>query len=141
MARPRLKDPKYKRKSYRRWASIKQRCLNPNAPHYEKYGGRGIGVCDRWLNYDGFFEDMGEPPINMQIDRIDNNGDYTPENCRWVGRKAQQNNTRWNHNITYNGETKTLQQWGEEINIKPNTLLTRIRRGWTINAAFEIPVL
>ena len=76
---------------YNTWSSMKQRCLNPNNPHYKYYGGRGIKICDRWLNsFENFFTDMGKRPKGKySIDRIDNYGNYEPENCRWVKTELQ----------------------------------------------------
>ena len=82
-------------KEYRAWSSMKSRCSNPNVASYPNYGGRGITVCDRWLNsFENFFEDMGEAPEGFELDRIDVNGNYTPDNCRWVDESTQAKNRR-----------------------------------------------
>lgn len=80
---------------------------------------------------------MGEQPDNLQLDRIDNNKGYCKENCRWATRRQQQRNTRRNHWIEYNGERRVLEEWGEMLGIKANTILTRIRRGWSIEKAMK----
>src|SRR5690349_9817024 len=85
-------------KSYSRvrncWANMIQRCTNRNHPHWKNYGGRGISVCDRWLNFENFYRDMGDPPEELSIDRVNNDGNYELQNCRWASRSEQQNNRR-----------------------------------------------
>lgn len=81
-------------KTYWVWHNMKQRCLNVNHEQYVDYGARGIGVCDKWLDFRGFLEDMGEQPEKMSLDRINNNGNYEPSNCRWVSAKIQAQNRR-----------------------------------------------
>jgi hypothetical protein len=124
---------------YSIYSGILARCYNPNATHYKNYGGRCIGVCDQWLGEDGFlnfFKDMGlQPSIHHQIDRIDNNGNYCPENCRWVLAKENARNRRNNKLYTYEGKTQCLSAWAEEKKINKNTLYTRISCGWSIMKA------
>lgn len=113
--------------TYYVWRSMRSRCLHPSNRSYKHYGGRGIKVCDRWLNnYDAFFEDMGECPKGLSLERIDVNGDYSPENCRWATLKEQANNRRNNTPITFNGETMNAAQWAEKLGIGKDTLYRRL---------------
>ena len=106
-----------------------QRCYNEKCADYKFYGGRGIKVCDRWRkSFDNFLVDMGLRPEGMTLDRIDVNGDYTPENCKWSTRKQQTANRRTTVTLTYNGETKTLTEWAEITGISYGTLKARKQR-------------
>lgn len=120
-------------KCYTRWQAMKRRCYSENDRRYHDYGGRGISVCDRWLeSYENFLDDMGMPPDSTyQIDRIDNNGNYEPSNCQWVSRVTNGRNKRNNRIITANGESKTLVEWSEVTGIKRETISMRIKRGWS----------
>lgn len=99
--------------TYSIWQGIRCRIFNDNDPAYKHYGGRGIKLCERWQKFENFLEDMGERPEGLTIDRIDVNGDYTPENCRWATYKTQARNKRVNVLFTYNGETHPLSEWAE----------------------------
>lgn len=114
------------------WIGIKQRCTNSNNRMYPRYGGRGIKICDRWVNsFEDFLKDMGcRPSLSHSIDRIDNDGDYSPENCRWAIHVTQANNTSTNHMIEHNGETKSIADWARETGIPANRIQSRISRGW-----------
>ena len=133
------------------YSEMKQRCYNPKCKSYKDYGERGITVCDEWTNIEkvdgkttkgwlsfkkwalenGYSE-------SLTIDRIDTNGDYSPQNCRWVTRKVQANNVRTNRFITYNGVTKTLSEWSDTLKIGYKVLESRLNRyGWSVERAFE----
>lgn len=121
-------------KTYKCWAAMKHRCSNKNNQQYKDYGGRGIRVCERWEVFKAFLEDMGEKPPNTSIDRIDNDGDYCPENCRWTTRKQQALNRRSNVLLRcYSGPkgVKTLSQWSEITGTDDVTISGRLRIGWT----------
>jgi hypothetical protein len=125
-----------KPKSYYIWKSMMARCYNKNAERYADYGGRGIAVCDRWHSFDNFFADMGEKPEWLSLERGDNNGNYCPENVQWKTAKAQANNRRSNVLLTYKGETKTMQQWCDEIGLRIGTVWARINvYGYSVERA------
>ena len=116
---------------------MRARCRNPNDTSFRDYGGRGIRVCDRWEDFASFFEDMGERPEGMTIDRIDVNGHYEPGNCRWADDITQANNKRSNVRITRDGVSKTLQEWADATGIKRETIRWRLRQGWPIDRVFS----
>lgn len=130
-------------KEYKAWQGMIGRCEKPSKYHnYHLYGGRGIIVCDRWHDFKEFYADMGNCPINMSLDRIDNNGNYEPSNCRWASAKEQSNNKRTNTLIAFNGQTKTMKQWAEEFNIPYERLCQRIKRDrWPIERALSVGVV
>lgn len=124
------------------WCSVKARCYNPNYEHYSCYGSRGIAMCDEWRNDFAAFAKWAMAngySDDLSIDRKDVNGNYEPSNCRWATQKAQNNNTRRNRYLTYNGETLTAMQWAEKVGINYSTLCTRLHRGWTIERALSTP--
>lgn len=125
--RRRAKHGLYKSRTYRIWASMKQRCNDPDEP---RYGGRGITVCDRWQKFENFYADMGEAPEGMSIDREDNDLGYNPDNCRWATPVEQQNNMRSNRLFTHEGKTQTLAEWAREIGLAYHVLKYRLNKGW-----------
>ena len=129
---------------YNTYYSMKERCYNPKRWNYKYYGARGIRVCDEWKNdyqifkkwaYENGYND------NLSIDRINNDGNYEPNNCKWSTEKEQKNNTRRNHYLTYKGKTQSMALWADEYNIKYTTLRARINNyKWDIQKALETPV-
>lgn len=132
----------YKHPIYQAWSHIKQRCYNPNCKEYEHYGGRGITMCDDWLNnpvefINWSFDNGWEK--GLTIDRIDNDKGYYPDNCRWVSMEVQENNKSDNHYYLYNGESKTLSQIARENNVSRNSLYYRVNvKNMSIEKALEI---
>lgn len=124
-------------KEYRSWKDMRGRCNTPTDSDYADYGGRGIRVCERWDDFAAFLADMGKRPDGCTIDRVDVNGDYEPGNCRWAPAKVQANNKRTNHLIQMRGETRTLQQWCDELAIEPSKVRYRLKKGWAIARAFS----
>jgi hypothetical protein len=125
-------------KGYGTWQAMKQRCLNPNAKQFKDYGGRGINVCDRWLHsFDNFIADMGEPPPSMSIERIDNNANYSPENCKWATRNEQQRNQRRTRKVTIEGESYLVAELSDISGLKSDTIVARATRGFSFNEVME----
>lgn len=125
------KDKKRTRLS-RVWSTMKERCQNPHSKSFKDYGGRGISVCSEWHDYLPFFEWAMSHGYQsgLQIDRIDNNGNYDPSNCRWATRREQGSNKRNNIVIYFSGRTLTLQRWAEELHIDRRLLSQRFKKGW-----------
>lgn len=120
------------------WMNMIQRCTNEQSTSWPRYGGLGITVCDRWMKFENFLFDMGEPPAKHSIDRKNNTGSYCLENCVWASNKQQARNKRNNVFVTYKGQTKTIAEWAEITGIKYHTLLARIQRyGWGIEKALQ----
>lgn len=119
------------------WRDLINRCHNPRCKSFHRYGARGIQVCTRWrTSYELFRADMGvRPSKDHSIERIDNEGDYTPQNCRWATRQEQANNRRTNRRITFNGETRTLTEWARHLGINRRTLFSRFGKGWPLQRA------
>lgn len=130
-----------KTRAYQVYNNMIKRCTDPTYPQYKDYGGRGIKVCDRWLkSVAHFVEDMGERPKGYTIERIDNDGNYTPENCKWITKKEQSYNRRNNRNITFGGKTQAITKWAKETGLGAMTIQCRIDRyGWSIEKALTTP--
>lgn len=129
-----------KTSTYKSWCGMIERCENVNNTRYQAYGGRGISLCERWRSsFENFLEDMGERPPGTSIDRIDNNGDYEPGNCRWATVKEQSLNRRSNKLITFQGVTKHLSAWAEETGLSADIISYRIKQGWDIDIALTAP--
>lgn len=125
-------------RTYNKWVAMKGRCSNENNQKFKNYGGRGIKVCERWANsFSNFLADMGEAPEGMSLDRIDPNGDYTPENCRWATQKTQQNNRTNNVILQVDGKRMTLSEAARHVGITPDMLQQRLKRGDPLDYALR----
>jgi hypothetical protein len=119
-----------KTRMYEIWSSMKKRCENKHSKSYDRYGGRGIKVCERWKDFENFYEDMKDNyQDNLTIDRIDNDGNYEPGNCRWITQQDQLNNYSRNVNITIDGETDTVKNMCIRYNVPYERTVRRIKRG------------
>jgi len=121
--------------TYKIWRGMRARCNNPNMTGYGDYGGRGIQVCARWDSFESFLEDMGDRPDGHQLDRINNNGNYEPSNCRWVTPKINNRNTRQTRFVTAFGKTRCVKEWSEITGINHVTLYKRLDAGWPVEKA------
>lgn len=116
-------EPKWKNSviatlpTYRSWKAMHYRCTKTKNIGYARYGGRGIQVCDRWIDFDNFVEDMGIRPIGTTLDRINNDGNYEPGNCQWATKNQQGGNQSTNRYLSFQGRTQHLSQWASELNV------------------------
>lgn len=141
-SRSRLKDGRSLHPLYGTWFQMISRCKNPSQNHYDRYGGRGIKVCEEWHDFWNFVkwsDSVGGRPKGYTLDRIDNDGNYEPSNCRWADWRTQTTNKSSNVFVEYNGVTKTIIEWAEDFKIHPHTLQNRIKRGWDIERALTDP--
>lgn len=131
-----------KTRPYRIWSGIKKRCTNPNYQHYHRYGGRGISYDKKWDTFEGFWEDMKDGyDKNLSIDRIDNEGNYCKENCRWTTQKEQANNSNWCTFVEIRGERKSVAEWCRKLGLNINTVYDRIsHKNMTAFEAITIPI-
>lgn len=127
---------------YRVWTSMLSRCSDTNSPVFDRYGGRGIRVCDRWLTYVNFIHDMGRRPHGFTIDRIDNNAGYCKENCRWASRKTQQRNRSNTVEVEYKGRKMLLLELSETTGVEYLLLWDRIfKHGWSVERSVSEPII
>jgi hypothetical protein len=128
---------------YGTWKQMNYRCHNKSHSCYKRYGARGIVVCDRWRkSFTAFADDMGpKPGPGYTVDRIDNNGPYSPDNCRWASHRQQGRNMSRNRLVTFRGRTLTVAEWAEVLGISPSSMRYRLEKaGWTIERALSTPV-
>lgn len=136
---------KYNRLYRSVYTGIKQRCLNPKCKDYPKYGGRGIKICQEWLDdFDNFYAwayangyDETAPKGQCTLDRINVNGNYCPENCRWISIREQNSNKNNNHSVTYCGETHTIAEWARITGMSESALYNRANRNWDLDQMFS----
>lgn len=121
---------------------MKARCLRETSPDFKRYGGRGITVCDRWLSFVNFMDDMGRRPSRLySLDREDNDKGYSPDNCRWATKVQQDNNRRSNREIEFDGRTMTYREWERQLGLPKNRLWDRINtQGWSVHRAMTTPL-
>lgn len=127
--------------TYRSWHAARRRCSDASDKRWHRYGGRGISVCERWASFDNFLQDMGEKPTpKHQLDRINNDLGYFPDNCRWVLNIQNCNNTSKCRKIAAFGRTLTISEWAREIGCNPETIRARLDRGWPPEKAVSEPI-
>lgn len=124
------------------WRSMRNRCYSPESEHFNRYGGRGITVCDKWKNdFDSFFYDVGPRPSNQySIHRINNNGNYEPGNVEWATKEVQCNSRASSRVLEYVGQRKTLSQWSRDTGLGISTIHFRLKSGWTVPEALTTPL-
>jgi len=121
---------------FKTWSAMKARCQNPRHRQFNDYGGRGIKVCPEWsTSFDTFRSHMGDRPDGLELDRINNDGNYEPGNCRWATPKQNSNNRRSCHIIEFEGVSKTLTEWADGIQLHASSLRARIQRNWPLSVA------
>ena len=125
-------------KTYAAWRAMWARCTKPNHREWARYGGRGIVVCDRWSNFNHFFADMGECPVDLSLDRIDNAGNYEPRNCRWATARQQAENRRSTRDLTHDGRTQSIAAWARETGLTHTCIWYRLKRGWTVADSLRV---
>lgn len=135
----RVRFPVERAATRRCWRAMISRCVNPKDQNYIRYGGRGIKVCERWLKFDNFLNDMGyRPSGDLSIERRDNSGNYEPSNCHWATKREQSFNTRRTRWLTFQSITLPAGEWADRLGITRTRLYTRLRRGWSVEEALTV---
>lgn len=124
---------------YWTWSNMIERCSRVTHKDYCNYGARGIYVCERWKKFENFYADMGDRPEGLSLDRIDNDGPYSPENCQWTTPSQQTINSSRAHKVTFQGETLALCEWDKRLGIPAKTIERRLREGWSVERALTTP--
>lgn len=125
---------------YRTWQAMLSRIKNPRNCNFKHYGARGIKVCERWHDFALFLDDMGRRPVGGSIERINNDGNYEPVNCRWATNVEQNNNTRGNRHLDHLGKRMTVAEWSFQTGISHGTIMQRLRMGWSAEKTLSQPV-
>lgn len=124
---------------YVTWKDMKARCQSQSDPEYHNYGGRGITICDRWLDFWAFVSDVGPRPKGMTLERIDTDGDYVPSNCRWATASEQSRNKRTNRYLSHGGVSLCITDWAKRTGINKTVIRLRLARGWSVQDALTKP--
>lgn len=127
-------------KTYKAWMLMKGRCFDRNNDSFKSYGGRGITVCERWLTFENFLADMGIKPPGHTLERINNNRNYEPGNCRWATPREQANNRRNTVRLKFQNKTMTVSEWAQEVGLNRDLIALRLYYGWTVSRALTQPV-
>lgn len=125
--------------AYQNWQAMMRRCYEPSQPSFKNYGARGIHIDGWWHSFGNFLSDMGEAPSGMTLERRDNDGPYSKDNCVWATRAEQSLNKRTNRLLTYNGQTKVAAVWARELGVNPQVVYTRLHRGWPVERVLALP--
>lgn len=137
-----LKHGMSKTRTFKTWLCMKQRCLNPNAPDFQRFGGRGVKICARWVHsFENFLSDMGERPLGKTLDRKDVNGNYAPGNCKWSTASEQHRNRRNTRYVIFKGKKHSLYTLAEKFGVKPSVLVSRLGSGWSVQKALTTPLM
>lgn len=129
-----------KTREFKIWAAMRRRCSNLRDTSFQKYGGRGVKVCERWESFENFYADMGPRPSPAHsVERIDNSGNYEPGNCRWATPQEQGVNTRQNVRLTFGGKTMTMGEWARAVGLSSSCLSGRLKKGWSLESALTTP--